>query len=106
MDEYLAVMKAVSLGSAGVRRPGAAALDFAWVAAGRFDGFWEYGLQPWDIAAGALLVQEAGGLVGDISGGNAHMESGDVVAASPKVFKEMLKRMHPIVERYKPEPEE
>ena len=105
MDEYLQVLKALSIGGAGVRRPGAAALDLAWVAAGRFDGFWEYGLQPWDIAAGALLVQEAGGLVGDTNGGNSHMESGDVVAASPKVFKEMLKRMHPIIERYKPVPD-
>jgi len=67
---------------AGVRRFGAAALDLAWVAAGRYDGFWELGLKPWDMAAGLLIVREAGGYATDPSGGDP-MESGDVVAANP-----------------------
>ena len=70
----------------GVRRAGAAALDLAWVAAGRLDGYWEYGLKPWDIAAGALMVQEAGGMVSAPLPGQDMMRTGDIVAATPKVF--------------------
>ena len=73
-----------------MRRAGAAALDLAHVACGRLDGFWEFGLQQWDIAAGALLVLEAGGLVGDPDGGETHMDKGDVVAGNAKVFRELL----------------
>jgi len=75
---------------AGVRRAGAAALDLAYVAAGRLDAFWEMGLSPWDMAAGALMVQEAGGLVGDFSGEANYLESGDIAAATPKVFSRLL----------------
>ena len=75
----------------GIRRPGAAALDLAWVAAGRTDGFWEMGLSPWDMCAGALLVREAGGLVGDFSGEERFMESGRIVATNAKIFAAMLK---------------
>lgn len=99
LDLYLQTMKALLPDTAGVRRPGSAALDLAWVACGRFDGFWEFGLHEWDMAAGVLLVQEAGGLVSDPKGGNTHMNTGDVVAASPKVFKEMIKRLHPIMQK-------
>jgi len=74
----------------GVRRAGSAALDLAYVAAGRLDGFWEFGLQPWDIAAGALIVQEAGGIVGTPYPGQNLMRDGDIVAATPKVFPEIL----------------
>ena len=80
-----------------MRRPGSAALDLAYVACGRFDGFWEFGLNEWDMAAGALLIQEAGGLVGDLNGGNTHMGSGNVLAGNPKVFKEMVRRLHPVL---------
>ena len=73
-----------------MRRAGAAALDLAYVACGRLDAFWEMGLAPWDIAAGALLVREAGGLVGDFTGGEAWFASGDIVAATPKVFPPLL----------------
>ena len=73
-----------------IRRLGSAALDLAYVAAGRTDGFWEFGLKPWDIAAGALLVREAGGFVGDMQGGDGFLESGSVVAANPKLFKLMI----------------
>ncbi len=97
IDQYLLTLKALIIDTAGVRRPGAASLDLAYVAAGRYDGFWEFGLHEWDIAAGVLLVQEAGGLVGDLKGGNTHLQSGDIVAASPKVFKDMIKRLHSVL---------
>jgi myo-inositol-1(or 4)-monophosphatase len=95
LDTYLATFKALFPMTAGIRRPGAAALDLAYVAAGRLDGFWEIGLNPWDMAAGALLVQEAGGLVSDFSGGNEYMETGNVVAGNPKVFKAILQTIRP-----------
>jgi myo-inositol-1(or 4)-monophosphatase len=79
---YLRTLAAVMAATSGVRRPGSAALDLAYVAAGRFDGFWEFGLQPWDIAAGILLVREAGGYVTDASGGHNMLTTGDVVAAN------------------------
>ncbi|MGE3391654.1 MAG: inositol monophosphatase family protein [Gammaproteobacteria bacterium] len=73
----------------GVRRAGAASLDLAYVAAGRLDGYWEYGLQAWDIAAGALLVQESGGMVGPIDPAQDLLAKGHVLAATPKIFDEM-----------------
>lgn len=95
MDAYLGMFKDIASEAAGLRRPGSAALDLAWLAAGRMDGFFELGLSEWDIAAGSLLVTEAGGLIGDIAGGHRHMESGNVVAASPKVFKSLLQKIQP-----------
>ncbi len=80
---------------AGIRRPGAAALDLAYVASGRFDGFWELGLAPWDIAAGALLIKEAGGLIGDFQGGENYLNTGNIVAANPKLFRQMLQIIKP-----------
>jgi len=91
LDAYLAMFKSVTLASAGIRRPGAAALDLAYVAAGRFDGFWEIGLSPWDIAAGSLLVLEAGGLIGNLRGEAGYLESGEVVASTAKVFPQLLR---------------
>ncbi len=79
---YLDTLAAVTAATSGVRRMGSAALDLAYVAAGRFDGFWELGLEPWDIAAGLLLVREAGGYVSDLSGGHEMMASGNVLAAN------------------------
>lgn len=79
---------------AGIRRTGAAALDLAYVAAGRFDVFWETALKPWDIAAGSLLVTEAGGLVGDFEGGHHYLKSGDIIAANVKLFKAILPIIH------------
>jgi myo-inositol-1(or 4)-monophosphatase len=79
--------------AAGVRRAGAAALDLAYVACGRLDAFWELGLSPWDVAAGALLIQEAGGLVGDLKGEQTWLESGDVCAATPKLFPALLQEL-------------
>lgn len=95
LDTYLATFKALFPMTAGIRRPGSAALDLAYVAAGRLDGFWEIGLNPWDMAAGALLIQEAGGLVGDFSGGDDYLQTGNVVAGNPKVFKEILQAIRP-----------
>jgi myo-inositol-1(or 4)-monophosphatase len=79
---YLATLATVMGATSGVRRMGSAALDLAYVAAGRYDGFWESGLQPWDIAAGILLVREAGGYVSDMAGAHEMMATGDVLAAN------------------------
>jgi myo-inositol-1(or 4)-monophosphatase len=96
IDAYLNAFREITRKSSGIRRPGAAALDLAWVACGRLDGFWEAGLSPWDMAAGALLIQEAGGLVGDFDGDSGHLDSGRVVAGPPKVFAQLL----PIVQKH------
>ena len=95
LGPYLATLEALMSGSAQVRRSGSAALDLAYVAAGRLDGFWELGLSPWDIAAGVLLVQEAGGIVTEPSGGDDYLRSGDVAAANPKMLRAMLRAMGP-----------
>ena len=95
LDDYLATFKALFADSSGIRRPGSAALDLAYVAAGRLDGFWEFGLNKWDMAAGILLIKEAGGLVSDFTGGHDYLECGHIVAGSPKVFKAMLQTIAP-----------
>ena len=93
MDEYLRGMRNLMRMCQGIRRPGAAALDLAYVAAGRTDAFWEIGLSPWDMVAGALLVREAGGLVGDFDGEDKYLESGRIVASNAKIFSAMLKAL-------------
>ncbi|MEQ1601210.1 MAG: inositol monophosphatase [Methylophilaceae bacterium] len=95
LDTYLAMFKDMIKKTAGLRRPGSAALDLAYVAAGWYDGFWEIGLSKWDIAAGALLVQEAGGIVGDFEGNDSWLETGNIVAGNPKVFSQMLQTLAP-----------
>jgi myo-inositol-1(or 4)-monophosphatase len=90
IDAYLRMFKNMTLSTQGIRRPGAAALDLAWVAAGRVDGFWEIGLSAWDMAAGALLVREAGGLVGDLDGEDRFLENGRIIAANGKIFSAIL----------------
>ena len=85
IDAYLAMLKVAMESTAGVRRPGAAALDLAYVAAGRVDAFWEIGLSPWDTAAGTLLIQEAGGRIGTL-GGAEYRQEGHVLAGTPKVY--------------------
>ncbi|WP_027948737.1 inositol monophosphatase family protein [Haliea salexigens] len=82
---------------AGIRRAGAASLDLAYVAAGRLDAFWEIGLAQWDMAAGALLVREAGGLVADINGSDNYLESGNIVCGNPKCFKAVLQTTRPLL---------
>ena len=90
IDEYLPVLRKVMGQTAGVRRAGSAALDLAYVAAGRLDGFWEMGLAPWDMAAGCLLILEAGGLVSDFQGEGNYLDSGNIVTGTPKVFAPLL----------------
>jgi myo-inositol-1(or 4)-monophosphatase len=97
MPEYLRMLEALIKDTAGIRRPGSAALDFAYVAAGRNDGFWELGLSQWDFAAGALLVREAGGVVSDIAGGERFLETGNVIAGGFKVHGAMLKTIKPFL---------
>jgi len=80
---------------AGIRRTGSAALDLAWLAAGRFDIFWERDLAPWDIAAGVLLVREAGGTITDIKGGPTMMETGSVLAGNSNLHNQMVKLLKP-----------
>jgi myo-inositol-1(or 4)-monophosphatase len=90
LDPYLRQFGAVAAGTSGIRRPGAAALDLADVAAGRFDGFWELKLSAWDIAAGMLLIREAGGLVTDLSGRDLGIEHAGVVAGNPGMHQWLL----------------
>jgi myo-inositol-1(or 4)-monophosphatase len=95
LDAYTGMLRDLMTKTAGVRRAGSAALGLANVAAGRLDGFWEIGLAPWDMAAGCLMITEAGGLIGDLEGNETHMHSGNLVAGSPKVFGQLLQAIKP-----------
>jgi len=97
LDTYLQMMKTMITHTAGLRRPGAAALDLAYVAAGSYDGFFEVGLNPWDVAAGSLLVLEAGGLIGDLGGEGDYLHGGQVIAANPKIFSQMVQTLSPFL---------
>lgn len=90
MTPYLQCLHELAGKSAGIRRAGVASLDLAYLAAGRFDAFWEMYLKPWDLAAGILLIKEAGGLISDFQGGNSYLDKGHIVAATPKLFKPVL----------------
>lgn len=90
LDAYLAIFRDVFLRAKAIRRPGAAALDLAWTACGIFDGFFEFKLSPWDVAAGSLLVEEAGGTVSDMDGGRKFLDSGNVVCGTAGVHRELL----------------
>lgn len=106
LDAYLGMLKDLLKDAAGIRRAGSAALDLAYIAAGRFDGFWEIGLQPWDMAAGVLLIQEAGGIVTDLEGGDKIFETGAVIAANPRLHQIMRGLIAPHLTerlRYRPE---
>ncbi|MFI4962641.1 MAG: inositol monophosphatase family protein [Legionellales bacterium] len=96
-QRYFPTLEAMMGKCAGIRRTGSAALDLAYVASGRLDGFWELGLRPWDIAAGSLLIREAGGLISDAQGGDDFIRTGDVVAGTPKVFKSLLQTISPVL---------
>jgi myo-inositol-1(or 4)-monophosphatase len=91
---YISSLQSLIGKCASVRKTGSAALDLAYLAAGRLDGFWEFGLRPWDIAAGTLLITEAGGLVSDMQGGESYLQQGDLVAGTPKVFKALLQTLN------------
>jgi myo-inositol-1(or 4)-monophosphatase len=99
LDKYLLIFKELFSYCHGIRRAGSAALDFAWLAAGAIDGFYEYGLSPWDVAAGAILIREAGGVVTDFSGGDQWMDPGNIVAGTPGVHRDILE----IIRRINPE---
>lgn len=91
---YLKSLSAVIEAAEDIRRAGSAALDLAYVAAGRVDGFWEIGLSQWDIAAGSILIKEAGGRVSDFKGGEDYLNSGNIVAGNPRIFKGLLQTLH------------
>jgi len=95
LDAYLGMFRSLTGQTAGIRRAGAASLDLAYVAAGRYDAFWEFDLSEWDMAAGALLIQEAGGLVSDFSGSHDFLEKGQIVAGNTKCFKAVLTAIQP-----------
>lgn len=96
LDNYMAMMRTVITRAAGLRRPGAASLDLAYVAAGRVDGFWEIGLKAWDTAAGSLMIREAGGLIGTLDGGE-YKQGGNIVAGNPRVFNALVEALAPHV---------
>ena len=95
IDKYMAIFTDFMKQCRDIRRPVAASLDLAYVAAGRYDGFYEFGLSAWDVAAGALIVEDAGGIVDDVTGKQAYLETGNIVAAPPKLFKEMIRTIKP-----------
>ena len=97
LDAYTGMFRALTTECAGIRRAGAAALDLAYVAAGRLDGFWEIGIMEWDMAAGILLIKEAGGVVTDFSFNDNYLESGNVIAGSPKMHQLMYALIEPHV---------
>lgn len=96
---YLRIFSDMLSQTGGLRRAGSAALDLAYVAAGRFDGFWELGLSEWDMAAGILLIKESGGLVSDIHGEEKCLETGNIIAGNPKIFKSLLQIIKPLTEK-------
>jgi myo-inositol-1(or 4)-monophosphatase len=100
---YVAMFEEVMQQCAGLRRPGAAALDLCYVAAGNYDGFFEIGLSPWDVAAGALIITEAGGLVGNFTGEADYLHQREIVAANPKVYGQMVQLLSPYSRALPPE---
>ncbi len=97
LDAYLETFKSLIGQTAGIRRAGAATLDLAYVACGRLDGFWEFGLKPWDMAAGCLIIKEAGGLASDLSGGHDFLTTGNLIAGNPKMLKALLQVIQPLL---------
>lgn len=98
MDTFLKLFNEFFSSASDIRRAGSAALDLAYVASGRLDGFWESGLQSWDIAAGALIIREAGGIVGDFRGEENYLENGEVVAGNPRLLGDMVRRIQPYLD--------
>lgn len=97
LDAYLGIFRDLFKDAAGIRRAGAAALDLAYVACGRLDGFWEIGLKKWDMAAGLLLIQEAGGLVSDFENNHHYFQTGNLIAATPRLHPIMYDIIQPYV---------
>jgi myo-inositol-1(or 4)-monophosphatase len=94
-DAYLGMFRDMMHATSGLRRPGSAALDLCYVGCGRYDGFWEMHLKPWDLAAGSLIAQESGAFVGNFVGNEGFLDSGNIVAATPKIFAQMLQIIAP-----------
>jgi myo-inositol-1(or 4)-monophosphatase len=95
MDAYLGIFRDLMQQTSGLRRPGSAALDLAWMAAGRYDGFFETGLKVWDIAAGTLLITEAGGMVSDLAGGDSFLKTGHICAGNAEIHPKLLEVIAP-----------
>ncbi len=95
LETWIDTFRVLLTHTSGIRRAGSAALDLAYVACGRLDGFWEIGLGPWDMAAGALLIEEAGGLIGDFGGAQRFLQTGNVVAGNPAVYPKILELIQP-----------
>ncbi len=96
IDNYLVLFKNIFLKASDLRRAGSAALDLAYLAAGRCDGFFEIGLSPWDLAAGSLLIKEAGGIISDFGGGGEYLRTGNVVAGTPSVHPELMREVRKV----------
>ena len=103
-QRYLKMFEAVMPHCAGLRRPGSAALDLCYVAAGNYDGFFETGLSPWDIAAGSLIITEAGGLIGNFTGESDFLHQREVVAGNPKIYGQLVKLLSPYTRMISDEP--
>ncbi|RMH13995.1 MAG: inositol monophosphatase [Gammaproteobacteria bacterium] len=97
LEVYLNTFRALIKKTSGIRRPGSAALDLAYLAAGRIDGFWEMGLNIWDMAAGCLIIEEAGGQVCDFSGGENYLKTGNIIAGNPAICSEILEQIRPFL---------
>ncbi len=97
LEDYLALFRPLCVATSGIRRAGAAALDLAYVACGRLDGFWEIGLKEWDMAAGLLLIQEAGGVTTDFSFNDGYLASGNVLTGNPKIHQLMYQTIEPFI---------
>ena len=97
LEKFISTFRAIFPSTAGIRRAGAASLDLAYVACGRLDGFWEFGLKEWDIAAGALIIQEAGGIVTSTSNDLAFLENGDILAANSKIHQELFRIINSVL---------
>lgn len=98
LGPYMNMLKTVLINTSGVRRTGAAALDLCYVAAGRLDGFWETGLSKWDLAAGALIIREAGGIISGMDGSENFLDTGHVLTGSPKIYRALAKLLAPDLE--------
>ena len=95
LDAYIGMFKTLTPATAGIRRAGSAAIDLAYLATGRLDGFWEIGLKEWDMAAGVLLIQEAGGVITDFSFKDQYLRSGNIIAGNPKMHQAIFQAIEP-----------
>jgi len=99
IDAYMDMLAKAIRNTSGVRRAGAAALDLCYVAAGRLDAFFETGLAPWDLAAGSLIIREAGGIISGLDGSEGFMDSGHVLTGTPRIYRELAKLCAPEIKR-------